>query len=194
MRWCVYKHTNKANGKAYVGRCRWPNYHDRWANGNGYKNAPVFWPAIVETGWDGFSHEILASDLSLEESNRIEMQMIAKFRTDDPAFGYNVSHGGAASFKGLHHTDDAKRRIAERLKAYEMTEEHRRHLSESKFGIKHPRAKKVWQLTKDGRFIKEWGCMMDACRALGIQKANVSACCRGKVPSAGGYKWEFGRS
>ena len=131
------------------------------------------------------------SGLSLDDANRIEMEMIEKYRTDDPEFGYNVSHGGAASFKGLHHTDDAKRRIAEGLRAYKITEEHRRHLSESKRWDKHPAHKRVYQLTKDGNLIKEWKCMQQACDEIGICKNNVSACCLGKRPSAVGYKWTY---
>lgn len=192
MKWCVYKHTNRMNGKVYIGRCRWPNYQARWANGNGYRNAPRFWPEIEKNGWCGFNHAILFYDLSLDEANIKEREMIEKYRTNDPEYGYNICSGGAG-FTGGHHSADTRERIAKKLKEYEITEEHRRHLSESKIGVDHPRAKRVYQLTKDGELVKEWDYMQQACEALGIRKENVSACCRGLRPSAGGYKWTYVR-
>lgn len=190
IRLCVYKHTNKADGKSYIGRCRWPRYQDRWANGNGYKGSPRFWPEIEKAGWEAFDHEILFYDLDLEEANRLEQEMIEKYKTNEPEHGYNVTAGGIG-FTGAHHTTDTRRRISEKLKCYEKTESHRKHLSESKTGAKHPSAKKVYQLTKDGALIREWDCMQQASNTLGISKPNISACCLGKRPSAGGYKWTY---
>ena len=193
-KWCVYKHTNKNDGKSYIGRCRWPNYSQRWGNGNGYKESRRFWEAIESNGWDSFYHEILFDNLDFEESNRLEKEMIAKYKTNDPAYGYNISNGGIEFFKGQHHTEETKKRISEKLKTYEMTEEHKKHLSESKTGIKHHLAKKVFQFTKSGDFIKEWDYMKQACEELGISKSNISSCCLGRRPSAGGYKWTYERA
>lgn len=190
MSWCVYKHTNRRSGKVYIGRCLWPCYQDRWKNGYGYRSAPAFWPEIEKYGWDAFDHEILASDLTLNEANRIEKEMISQHRSNDPVYGYNVCAGGTG-FTGGHHSADTRRRISKKLREYEITEEHRRHLSESKTGIKHPLAKRVYQLTKDGKLIRSWDYMQQACDELGIRKENVSACCRGLRPSAGGYKWTY---
>lgn len=191
-RWCVYKHTNRLDGKAYIGRCRWPNYQERWANGNGYRNAPRFWPEIERNGWDTFSHAILFCDLDVNEANRIEQEMIAKYKTNDPEHGYNVCAGGQG-FTGAHHSEDTRKRISEKLKKYEKTEQHRKHISESKSGVKHHAAKRVYQMTKSGELIKVWDYMQQACDALKISKPNVSACCLGKRPSAGGYKWTYER-
>lgn len=191
-RWCVYKHTNRKDGKAYIGMCRWPNYQNRWSNGNGYKQAPRFWPEIEKAGWDAFEHAILFYDLDLKEANRLEQEMIAKYKTNDPEHGYNVTAGGAG-FSGVHHTAEARERISMKLKAYEKTELHRKHLSECKSGAKHPRSKKVYQLTKDGTLVKVWDYMQQASDKLGITKTNISACCLGKRPSAGGYKWTYER-
>ena len=68
-KWCVYTHTNKINGKKYVGQtCQIPE--KRWKNGNGYKRNPYFYNAIQKYGWDNFEHQILASDLTLEEASQ----------------------------------------------------------------------------------------------------------------------------
>ena len=63
--WCVYKHTNKTNGKVYIGKtCRKPEY--RWNEGKGYIYQRHFWNAINKYGWDNFEHEILIKDLDAE--------------------------------------------------------------------------------------------------------------------------------
>ena len=189
--WCVYKHTNKATGKVYVGRCRWPNYKKRWNNGNGYKNAMLFWPEIEKYGWNGFTHEILYSALDLAEANRLERETIRLLKANDPEYGYNICDGGTGF--SAHHSQATRDQISASMSKYEKTALHRRHLSESMLGTKHPRAKRVCQLTKEGRLIKVWDYMNEACTALNLQKSNVSACCRGKRPSAGGYKWVYER-
>lgn len=187
--WCVYKHTNRETGKVYVGRCRWPNYKDRWANGNGYRNSPDFWSDIQKYGWDGFNHEILYTDLSLKEANRLEAETITVLMADNPEHGYNRCRGGSGFT--CHHTEATRECIANSMREYRKTDEHRKHLSEAKAGEKHHMARKVYQLTKDGEFIKEWGYLSKASEAIGIAKANITACCRGKRPSAGGYKWTY---
>ena len=45
MRWIIYKHTNKINGKSYIGQtCQSP--HLRWNNGKGYSRTFKFGKAI----------------------------------------------------------------------------------------------------------------------------------------------------
>ena len=193
-RWCVYKHTNKKDGKVYIGRCQYPNYQRRWNNGKGYIDCKRFGSAIAEDGWDMFSHEILFCDLTYEESNKLEQEMIRKYRANDPDYGYNVSAGGVAFFKGLHHTESERRQISEKMKQYEKTESHRKHISESKQGVKHHFAKKVYQYTMTGQFVRCWDYMKQASSELGINKANISSCCLGNRKSAGGYKWTYERT
>lgn len=60
-----------------------------------------------------------------------------------------------------------------------------------KFGAEHPNSIAIVQLSKDGQFIKKWGAAMEVERELGIYQANISSCCKGKLKSAGGYKWKY---
>jgi len=65
--------------------------------------------------------------------------------------------------------------------------------NKNKFGIDHCSSIKVTQYDKNGKFIKNWDCMSDVFRALGITVASISACCRHKkyCHTAGGFKWEY---
>lgn len=93
-RYCVYCHTNKIDGKKYFGQTGLvPEI--RWGkNGKKYNGCPHFYCAIQKYGWDGFYHDIIASNLTLKEANNFEELMIAKFHTQDPQFGYNIANGG----------------------------------------------------------------------------------------------------
>lgn len=72
---CVYKHTFP-NGAVYIGRTDMKP-EDRWLNGWGYKNCPLMFNAIIKFGWDNVKHEIIADNLTTEESIAIESQEIA---------------------------------------------------------------------------------------------------------------------
>lgn len=92
-RYCVYKHTNLINNKVYIGQtCQKPEY--RWGSkGQNYKSGH-FRSAIDKYGWNNFSHEILYDDLTSEEANRLETELIIKYNSDNPEYGYNLDKGG----------------------------------------------------------------------------------------------------
>lgn len=92
--WCVYKHTNKENGKVYIGITCKKNPNRRWSGGFGYRNNPHFWQAIEKYGWDGFDHEVLFSDLTKEEACAEEIRLIAEYDSTNRENGYNHSPGG----------------------------------------------------------------------------------------------------
>lgn len=191
--YCIYCHRNMANGKRYIGITRSDNLRNRWRNGKGYSRNLHFSNAIEKYGWDGFEHTVLIDGLNAEQAYEKETEMIKQYKTTDPQYGYNISNGGKYFFAGLHHTEDAKRRISEKMKRYEKTESHKKHISEKKRGVLHHRAKKVFQYTKGGNLIKEWEYMNLAAETLGIKKESISATCLGKRPSAGGFVWSYER-
>lgn len=89
----VYCHINKINGKKYVGITK-QNPETRWHSGNGYNNNEYFWRAIKKYGWENFDHKILYENLTKEEAEKIEIQLIAEWKTTDRAYGYNIANGG----------------------------------------------------------------------------------------------------
>ena len=89
----IYVHINKTNGKLYIGQtCN--VVEKRWANGRGYKGCRHFENAINKYGWNNFEHIVLIENLSLEEANIIEEELIKKYKTLDCKYGYNISSGG----------------------------------------------------------------------------------------------------
>lgn len=93
-KYVVYKHTNKSNGKVYIGITYDINY--RWrGSGCAYKSNAHFWSAIQKYGWDGFTHEVLHENLSHEDACGLEIMLINEHNATDRKYGYNKSPGGA---------------------------------------------------------------------------------------------------
>lgn len=95
--WKIYKHTNKVNGKCYIGQTCRKNPNERWNNGKGY-NGTIFAKAIEKYGWDNFEHEIIEDGiLSEEEANKREMYWIEYYNSYagvSGGNGYNMTKGG----------------------------------------------------------------------------------------------------
>lgn len=188
----VYKHTNKTNGKVYIGITS-QRIQDRWKGGSGYRSQH-FSRAIKKYGWDGFTHEVVAENLSKEDACELERILIKAYKATEPNHGYNQALGGeGGGMYNKHHTESAKEKIRKARKRDGFTEEHKRHISESKQGVKHHMAKKVYQYTKDGEFIREWDYMSLASKELNINKANIGEVCHGNRKTAGGYIWKYER-
>lgn len=133
--WCVYMHENRINGKKYIGiTSQKPT--KRWQNGKHYDGNAHFYAAICKYGWDGFRHDILYTELTQEEAERLEVELIKKYQTQDPAKGYNLADGGAAR-TGWHHTEEAKLKIGARTKGTQLSEEHRRKIGDAQRGDKN---------------------------------------------------------
>lgn len=107
--WCIYKHTNRINGKVYIGKtCKKPEY--RWNAGKGYMFQNHFWRAICKYGWDNFDHEILMDGLSAMKATALERLLIAEYGSMDPDKGYNQTAGGEGML-GWHHTEESLEKI-----------------------------------------------------------------------------------
>lgn len=93
----VYIHTNKVNGKMYIGITSRQNVKNRWMSGHGYKDCPKMWNAISKYGWNNFDHEIFASNLTKEEAQNMQRLLISKLNTVND--GYNIDLGGSTQGK-----------------------------------------------------------------------------------------------
>lgn len=91
--WLLYVHTNKINGKKYVGITSMTTDR-RWGNGSGYKGQS-FYHAIQKYGWDNFDHEVVVTGLTEEEADYWERLYIKELNSKVPN-GYNRTDGGDA--------------------------------------------------------------------------------------------------
>lgn len=148
-KYCVYKHTNKINGKVYIGQTCQNNPNRRWRNGDGYKCSPLFYNAIQKYGWDNFEHEILENNLSLEQANILEAEFIKKYKSNNSLYGYNITPGGqnyvmadstkeklSIIFTGRKHSEETKKKMSKSHIGKKHTEEEKRKISEAQKGEK----------------------------------------------------------
>ncbi len=93
---------------------------------------------------------------------------------------------------GKHPSDETRRKMTEVRKR--LWVEHPEYFENLKKSDKHTEKikKKVNQynlITSD--FIRTWDSAADVENELGICHGNIAACCKGKIKSAGGFKWKY---
>lgn len=109
-KYVVYKHTSPS-GKVYIGITgRSPEA--RWKDGRGYVRHTRFGAAIKKYGWENFTHEILAENLSADEAKEMEVEFIKLYNSADRRFGYNATRGGDGCV-GCNPSDEARRKMSE---------------------------------------------------------------------------------
>lgn len=89
---------------------------------------------------------------------------------------------------GIARDEKTKQAISEGLTGIKRSEETKEKVRQS---IIEKQGRPVLQYTKDGQFIKEWPAGSVAAAELGIDKANLNACCKGKKKSCGGFVWKY---
>lgn len=91
-KYVVYMHVSPTM-KRYIGiTCQDPK--KRWCNGKGYKNNKHFFNAVQKYGWESFEHLILFEGLTKEEACEKEQELIKKYNSHNPHYGYNGTKGG----------------------------------------------------------------------------------------------------
>ena len=137
----VYEHICP-NGKIYIGiTCR--KLQKRWCNGNGYRNNKHFYKAIQKYGWDNIQHLLLYDELTKENAEQKEIELIAKYKSNNYKYGYNIANGGSHS--GVH-SEETKKKISEKqkgrkawnkgLKTGHLSDEHKEKIRQSELGKK----------------------------------------------------------
>lgn len=113
---CVYCHTNKINGKRYIGITQnKPNR--RWQNGYGYKDRNShFYNAIKKYGWENFEHIILEENLTRKEASEKEKYYIRLYNTNNENYGYNITSGGDNNFTRNKLTEEQRINISNKTK------------------------------------------------------------------------------
>ena len=207
----VYCHTNKTNGKKYIGiTSKDPKI--RWNKGLGYKKGQYFGKIIEIYGWDNFEHEILFQNLSKEEAQEKEIELIKLYKTNNPKFGYNRSKGGEFDNESLMikvnqydldgnfiKTWNSQIEVAEFLGIHPSNISHSigRNTQTNGFIFKkyegntnniEPYNKKlvytkVNQYDMNGNFMKTWNSVAEICKELKCSRNAIIYCCNGKQDS-----------
>ena len=129
----MYAHESPSS-KLYIGITS-QNVEKRWQNGRGYINNEHFYRAILKYGWENFKHIIISDNLSEQEAKEMEIELIAKFKTNNYEYGYNISAGGdGCSGCHYHHSEEARMKISEANKRRKLSEETKQKISKSHKG------------------------------------------------------------
>jgi group I intron endonuclease len=100
MHYTIYKFTNRANGKVYIGKTSTTPEKRALTHLKASKAkspACIFHKAIKKYGFDQFEQTVLASTTSSVEINDLETMFIKQFDCcvlDSPDKGYNMTRGG----------------------------------------------------------------------------------------------------
>lgn len=217
----VYMHISP-NNKKYIGiTCQSPER--RWRNdGKGYIYNPYFWNAIKKYGWDNFEHVILFDELSKEEAERKEIELIEYYNSNNCEYGYNLSSGGESGSKGYKYTEEQKIHMSEVHKGEKNGMYGKTHTEEAKYKnmIAHLKenlsddtiykmsiAKKGKKRSKDSiekqiksitnkvicvETSKVYNGTKEAGKLNNIDPSCISKVCRGERKTAGGFHWRYG--
>jgi group I intron endonuclease len=216
--YCVYMHTNKTNGKVYVGITS-KKPEKRWGkNGCEYdkKTQRAFAGAIEKYGWDGFIHDVLFDNLTKSKAIQKEIELISLYKANvcrwgKEAMGYNMTDGGEGH-SGHKHSEETRKKMSQSAKK-RCTDEWRRQLGEFMrgrwVGDKSPnygkplseetrkriseakKKKAVIQLSLSGDFVAKFESLILAERQTNISHSEIGKCCKGINKSAGGFIWVY---
>lgn len=140
-------HTSPSN-KRYIGVTK-QKPMSRWrTDGSGYKDSKYFWNAIQKYGWDNFQHEILFENLTQEEAEQKEIELISYYKSNQRKFGYNIANGGNCvgtvseetrlkiSYANTHRSEETREKLRQAMLGKKLSDETKRKMSESRMGYK----------------------------------------------------------
>lgn len=203
----VYRHVFP-NGKSYIGiTCAKP-YHRRWRGGTGYYQQPKMYNAILKYGWENVQHELLYENLSQDDANRIEREMIEKYNSVEN--GYNISTGGGGTY-GIPCSEETKLKIGianrgkpcvnrDNLRNYRIThgawnkgghltpEQYRKIVAERR--ARCNKAISAYDPVTLEKVLSFDSCV-NAAKAIGAIDVEISRCARGKRKTSHGYIWRY---
>jgi hypothetical protein len=192
----IYKHTNKINGKVYIGQTiinkkqtsleatmrRW-NVHVKNSLINDENKQYSFYKAIREFGLENFEHEIIEDNIpNLEETNEEEMYWIELYDCIVPN-GYNMNKGGNGNL-GYLHTFEERQKMK-----HEMSIKQRQNISKINTNNSYA-AKPVICYDKCGNRLMIYSSAYEASQILGICHTSICGCLQKSTRKfAGGFIW-----
>lgn len=197
------------NNKVYVG-ITFREPEKRWKKGNGYKENKHFSRAIKKYGWENIKHEILFVNLSKEEAEVKEIELIKEYKANNGKYGYNIENGGfhngktseitkqkqSILRKGKHNSPNTE--FKKGRKGY-CSEKHKLALSKMRKG-KHMSIKtefKKGHMPANAKKVMciETGEVFITVKEAGIKTnsniGHISTCCKGKRQTCNKLHWKY---
>lgn len=110
----IYKYTNTANGKVYIGQTS-KSLEDRaQSNGSNYRECRRFYAAIQKYSWESFLPSVLERVETISEANERESYYIELYHSTDSHYGYNIALGGDNKIMSSESKEIISRKAKER--------------------------------------------------------------------------------
>ena len=180
----VYMHTNKLNGKKYVGITT-QKVKARWQGGKHYSRHARFYADILYFGWDNFNHEVLYDGLTKDQAEIIERKLIKEYDLTNSEKGYNTRNGGKAN---TTLNDKSKTKLSVRNKGENNPFYNKKHTEEARLKMSYNRPRKSVFCIDTKTSYKS---AREAERLTGAYHSDILKCCRGLASKAGGLHWKF---
>lgn len=155
---CVYKITCIINGKIYVGSTN--QFHHRVLEHQQCLRRKCHANRLLQKDWGDFSSkdfifevlETLSEQEYLDKSYRLQRENYWIQHYDSIHKGYNISD----AFGSKPMSEEQKKMVSKRHRGMRMPQSHKDLCSKLFSGAKNPKAKKVYQYTLSGEFIRAY--------------------------------------
>lgn len=181
----IYRILNIKNNKSYIGSSvsvyNRISTHKHALLNNRHFNKHLQ-SAFNKYGLENFTFSLIEeTDISI--INQREEYYISLYKSNQKEFGYN------------------KRLFCDTNIGKKLSESHIKKLKDSHVGIRRtPEAnikivrsqyKPVYKIDENGEILKKYDSILSASIDSQVHKQSISACCRGKLNSSGGFHWCF---
>lgn len=193
----IYITTNLINGTKYIGQRK---FNNGWKNYLG--SGTILKKAIKKNGKENFHRDIVLISYNLEDSNKLEKNLIIKYNAINNSDFYNIADGGKQSNTIAGKTNDEIKEIRKKqsnslkgklsgiknpmygTKGYwygkKLSDIHKHNAVENKkikpIGKNNPRAKQIILLNT----MEIFNTIREASIKYNINHGDISACCKGK--------------
>lgn len=202
----VYIHRLKNDGRVYVGQTCTSLEQRSGSNGYKYKHCPKFYHAIQKYGWENFQHIVIYKNLTLEQANIKEQELIKLYNSIEN--GFNLVPGGrnhlwSDQYKekmkernlgsknpnyGKPRSQETKRKIGE---ANKISQQGKKHSKQTKDKMSKAHKKYCPILCIETQ--KIYNCLVDASMDVANTKqaGHIKEVCDGKRKTAFKYHWKY---
>lgn len=145
--------------------------------------------------------------MSHDEAVLLERELIQKYRTKDPKYGYNQTDGGEGLF-GYSVSEETRRKQSERRQGLNApgfnkhpdeavrakmsgSNKNRSFNQDTRQKMSKQKQRQVYQYSLAGELIAVFPSVSDVNKILGVNIGNVCACARYTIPTAAGFFWSY---